>query len=603
MLERIDPTANNIEPVYLYDDPTAHPIALSGHWILQKGLGRIRSIRTTPADVDRFCSVPLLNHSSNLDYATAWTAGAMITYQRTLDIPNISRITTWWDRNDTLSPNNPLIWVPAGPLGMAFDGGQGQCLGQICPSSWTKIICACGEDATQYGIGFADWSFDHCRACGEVWRPANIIDGQHRIRGMADRNPPSGLPRCDEHIFVSLVTAQGPGAVNQMSSARMFIEINGGAKPLGTMHKHYLASHYRILEYEEPMRRLAFEIAANLNTPAGLATDEWYQDTGAYNQGRVQLMENTPNCDFLPAWRIADVVRDTYDRNFEMINAGGAIAASKVYDAGVNPVGPALALLYQQHLGEYLRAITETWPGGAGPRSMPAWQENRSATGYLQTGAVLRTLFNLYPFICLRVSRNGLALNAVNFQNELSTFANVSWTGLWSSSTGWLTGDGGIGKMSHIMIELLKYVPIGAAPTPGGRWLAVGGTPDLTDWIGGAHDSFTIANLIANPATLAFDCETVVGILPGETRSTSLLGSEPCILRIIHLRAGAVMNNHEIQHKLDPTGTNTIDIAAIGIIAAVGDVLEVSVSSITPYNDTVVWDNDTIAGASNTIIV
>jgi hypothetical protein len=195
-----------------------------------------------------------------------------------------------------------------------------------------------------------------------------------------------------------------------------------------------------------------------------------------------------------------------------------------------------------------------------------------------------------------------MALNAINYQNELSTFANVSWTGLWSSTTGWLTGDTGISNMSQLMIELLQNVPIGAAPTPSGRWLAAGGAPDLTDWIGGSHDSFTIGNLIANPATLAFDCETMVGLLPGQTRSTSLLGSQASILSISHSRAGIIVNTYDIQHTLDPTGTNTIDIAAAGIATVIGDVLEIKVSSVTPYNDTIVWDSATIAGAPETVI-
>ena len=115
MLYRVDPNADNIEPVYIYDDPTLHPIELSGHWIEQKGFGRIRSIRTTPADTDRFCSVPLLNRSSNLGYANDWAGGAMTTYQRNLNIRNVQRLRSWWDRNDTVSPNTPLVLLDVAP--------------------------------------------------------------------------------------------------------------------------------------------------------------------------------------------------------------------------------------------------------------------------------------------------------------------------------------------------------------------------------------------------------------------------------------------------------------------------------------------------------
>ena len=150
----------------------------------------------------------------------------------------------WWDRNDTVSPNTPLVWVPAGHLGMGFDNNQGQCQGQICPSAWALQVCACGETATQYGAQFTDWYFDHCRTCGWNGRPANLIDGQHRIRGMANRITDSGLPRYDEPIFVSVISSQGPGALNQMQAARMFIEINGGIKRnLIASYLMYLVQH------------------------------------------------------------------------------------------------------------------------------------------------------------------------------------------------------------------------------------------------------------------------------------------------------------------------------------------------------------------------
>jgi hypothetical protein len=603
MLFRVDPNADNIEPVYIYDDPTLHPIELSGHWIEQKGFGRIRSIRTTPADTDRFCSVPLLNRSSNLDYANDWAGGAMTTYQRNLNITNVQRLRTWWDRNDTVSPNTPLVWVPAGHLGMGFDNNQGQCQGQICPSAWVLQVCACGETATQYGAQFTDWYFDHCRACGWNGRPANLIDGQHRIRGMANRITDSGLPRYDEPIFVSVISSQGPGALNQMQAARMFIEINGGANPLGKLHNNYLASHFSILQYKDPIERMAFEVAVSLNTPAGQPFDDWYQDTGAMNLGRVQLMEGTPNCDFIPAWRIAKAVTGMHDRNFEMVNSAGAITPGKVYDAAAVPAGGFTAR-YIREFSQYLRAITEVWPGTAGARSMPAWRSDRFTTGNLQTGAVLRTLLQLFPYITLRLMRNGSAVNEVNYANELQTFANVPWTGLWNSNTGWLQGDSGIREMSNLLIRLLKYVPIGAASTPGGRWVAAGTIPDLTAWIAGPHDSFVVSNLVANVATVEFDCVTEIAIIPGSTLPTSLLGSEPSVVRVTQWRAGKALGTWETQHQLESTtGTNTIDIASMGISATKGDMLELAVSSLTSYNDTIVWDDDTNAGASISAIV
>ena len=419
---------------------------------------------------------------------------------------------------------------------------------------------------------------------------------------MANRNPPSGLPRYDEKFFVSLVSAQPPGAVNQTNAARMFIEINGGATALGKLHQDYLASHFSILEYEDPDLRMAYEVAVNLNTPAGMAYDDWYQDTGAANLGRVSLMEGTPRSDFIPAWRIAKAVISSYDKEFEMIDGGGVLSAGKIFDAAAPPPG-GFVVAYQNDLSEYLRAITNVWTTGGVPRLMPYWSSNRFALGYLQFGAVIRVLLNLYPYITLRILRQGLPRTAANYENELHSIGNISWTGNWNPTTGWLTGDNGISKISKILIELLKLIPLGAAPTPGGRWTGGGAIPDLTSWIAGSHDNFNVINFIATAANVQFQTEVDISVEPGQLRTTSLLTSESSNIMIEHLRGGVLVGTYETQHKLVNAGNNTIDLVALGATVVAGDELRIRVSAITSFNDTVVWDNNTAAGAPLSVIV
>ena len=119
-LIRLPPTANDVEPVYLYDDPVLYPVSLSGIYIDQKGIGRIRSISSTPADIDRITQTPLLSAASNNDYAGLHAGGPITQYQRNLDMDNVGRLRDWWEQPVSLSANPSLIWLPAGTTAAGF---------------------------------------------------------------------------------------------------------------------------------------------------------------------------------------------------------------------------------------------------------------------------------------------------------------------------------------------------------------------------------------------------------------------------------------------------------------------------------------------------
>ena len=59
------------------------------------------------------------------------------------------------------------------------------------PTNWCVQVCPdCGWDVGQHDAACQNWFFDHCPECGWTEKPAVIIDGQHRTRGMAMTPPP-----------------------------------------------------------------------------------------------------------------------------------------------------------------------------------------------------------------------------------------------------------------------------------------------------------------------------------------------------------------------------------------------------------------------------
>ena len=594
MITRLSPTADDVEPVYIYDNPDEHMIVLSGQYIDQKGLGRIRSISTTPADMDRFCRTPLLQENSNLDYATRWSGAAMNAYQRELNVDNMAGISEWWNTPTSLSPNAPLIWIPAGIVGIDFDQqNQPQCYCAVSPTMWAVQNCpSCGADAMQYGVQFEGHFFDHCRAhgCGWIGRPAHVIDGQHRIRGIADRAPAGAL--FDQPIFANIVVNQPPNAIDPMNAARMFIEINAGAAPLERLHADYLKSYFSLFEYSDVNRRRAYEIAVDLNRGGPGRPNEWYEDTGG-RSGRVTMLDRRQSVnDYIPAWRVAKWARDTVGRNFSISPGGGVLPPSTVY-TWVPGIVPDIV----SQLSFYLQAITNVWPGAAGPKSLPTWRTNRgNPKGELQAISIFRVFLNIFPTICLRVDNNGAARNTAGIQNELTALANIPWTGPWNSSGGWLTGDTGVSSVSRVLNRLLQDLPL-VGPWPGGAW------PGITAWFGEQHDPFQIINPVSSVDELRFDTQTTCSIQTTISTRVSLHGSGFGLVSIEHRDASGIVGNYDVPTILEESGTNVINLGAQGITPSVGDILEIQVSTCTNNNDTPVSDNDTISGTPITIIV
>ena len=502
----IPPSDTDGEPVYLYDDPNLHPIPLSGQILTQRAMA-VRMVITNPRDIDRICKVPTLSYPQNLDYTTNWGIVGTNTYQREYDIKRLSAVADWWASPTSHSVNPAIVFLPAAHL---FHDNNHITNIEISPASWSRTRCACGQDSSQYAGMAAGLYFDNCRACSEVFRPATIIDGQHRIRGMSARPGDQDIP-----FYVTMLSEAAPNATTALMAARLFLEINGGVKALDDLHIHYLASGFSmsindgLLDYSNPTKRAAYQIASDLNNPDVM--NEWSNDSGANPRiGRVKMMDDGRRSDYREVTWLAEWLWKT---GF----------TSSVTIPNLNPTDPPVTKrpmrvtgtgvdkdVCKNILRTYLKAITNIWPGPAGIKTAPKWYTHRGATGDLQEGRVFNVLFGVLPHIKARIDEQGLTFDVDTVENELKAIQSVTW----DSNFDFLHGSAGENRVISIFKEIYEVAPY---PTTVNYW------PNLVNWIQGPLDSVTVPIFTSNISRIQFETRTVNPNPNGRVRKRSLV--------------------------------------------------------------------------------
>lgn len=570
-MKRVTPNRDCPEPVYIYEDPSAHPIVLSGHFIDQKGAYRIHMMSTTPESLDRLCKVKTLQMDSNLSYSTAWLAGVN-DFQRKVDVENMSDISDWWDKADSMAPTTPVCWLPGTLPFDKIDRTQSSSQ-TISPSIWCFDVCPeCGSDATQYDALYAGWYFDCCRRCWRdnqyCTRPGMIIDGQHRIRGMAKV---TGTNHHEQPIFASFLSEDAPGGVLMPAAAKLFIEINAGATPLDQLHENYLSSHFELFEYINANRRKAFEVGVKLNIP-GAAANEWSEDIGRHRKvGRVSVMPNDWSVDYLDVspmstagtieeW-VMRVVGESYD--VPVIGRGGGSRSRTPY-----AWSPTIVRDLEQDLRNLISAATNIWPGARGAKTLAYWRTDRSARGYLQQKRVFRILMNMLPIISARIDEQGMTRDRVEMEKELGAINNVSFTGAWDQ---YLTGDAGINLVTSILTRLYENAPYA---TPPGYWIT------LPAWFGGPHDPIAVRGFNATTAQVEFTTETTCAVCPSGpiTSAVSLIGVSEATITITNATTGVTYSTRPLSLKKTLGALNVVEYADLGITAPTArDVIEMEI--------------------------
>lgn len=579
------PTGGGSEPTYAYDNPANYAVTLSGIRIQQHGRS-LRMVESTPQNIDRISRTPVLEGNDNLSLRNLWAAGGpMGVWQRNLDIARLPELQDWWFDDNAISANPSIIYFPGND--QFNDHAQGNGTEYILdPTNWCVQQCpapGCNWDVGQLDPACQGWYFDHCPNCGWTQRPAVILDGQHRTRGMAITPPPpgAGVGHQNQPIFTSVMC--NTDLINANRAAKVFIEVTGTAVDLDPSHKDYLRSKYSLPPFDIATRRRAYDIASGMNDTPNF----WQMDTGGNPRlGRVSMLDQI-TCD--------------------MINAAGGNKSLYVYIyqwltqtvefSGYGPMIPLAGLgdaNITNALDEFVTAANNVWPGlppTPGPGNLPNWNRNRASYGGLQARQRFRTLIRLFPSITYRIRSNMDPLTAANYQNELAGLAHFDWNSP-STINSYTYADTGIDRTVGTMEFLLNYSAYPANTNPA----MVGGVigqlgPNLNTWLGAPLDPITTGATTCSVATLTFAFTSTMG-LNGETIGPAggafVYTWPPHAKRSAEVRINNTTSG--VVEVLERVSRNpaTINFGVGNNLTApaVGDVLDIDVTFLSQFNNT-----------------
>lgn len=303
--------------------------------------------------------------------------------------------------------------------------------------NWFSTVCPRGHELpTRHGSPvYFDSCPDHeCQFHTRPWRPALLIDGQHRVRGI-QRPPSLNSVRyrnvSKEPIPVAIVGAFDIETAEPIASneqAKIFTEISGKATPLDDLHRLFLFFVFKTGVPNEDMS----QSPAGAQNPLRSAYETVLRLAGPGIRGNP--LENRVKV-LIPRQggqgRTTSLSSDRALREwFEPWFKPGAIWES------VTPVDAATEIV------ELMKAIQMTWTGNAPVSGIPYWESRGARAGsgiFSHSGGsgdmsgFLRLFFDLYPEIRGRVTLP----SRVHFQNFLkstlfthrSQIGQLAWDG------------------------------------------------------------------------------------------------------------------------------------------------------------------------------
>ena len=496
------PVGKRREPVYFYDNPANHPVSLSGFRIQQKGKP-LHSWKASIEDLDRISRVPVIGQKTNHEMLRLFSA-RNISWQRDLNISRTSDIHSWWRGTQTRSLNAAVIWLESEAQAAINVVNDLEVTSMtLDPTNWAFDVCperGCNWTPSDKDAVFTNWWSDYCFRCGYCARPAFIVDGQHRIRGMA-RVPMASVARRENTLHeqpIFATFALSSERFNRNEMAKIFSEITGTAEGLESLHAQFLKMKYRIgtLGIHE---RLAYEIAAEMNDRG-----RWKQHvpaSGAAKEGRVKML------------KIKGAKGDYIDIHGKTTGLQKYVESwlddGIVLDSGLpDPVNDNA-----DRLETFLEAVVSVWPPGPSGN----WYAARSPTGNLQEKGPFRVLLSLFDVITQRLITLGNPLNSTEYQTQLAYLSPMDW----ATIKGFVGQDGPRNVLERILKSLLKDVSVAQLTTTPPHKVpnrAGSASDDFNTWIVGPPDTPTITRVafIAASRTFSFKIETDCPMVPDD---------------------------------------------------------------------------------------
>ena len=569
MLQWFAPSGGSSEPTYLYDNPGAHTINLRGVFITQHGR-KIRTISAKVQDLDRMCRTPEIKDRDNSEMDNLYMM-RNIPWQRALNQRRMMEIRRWWRRTGATSANGVLVYLDEGAV---FNDGDTDCQLTLDPSSWTFDECPdCGWLPGSLGVGYVGWFADVCPSCEYNAKPALVVDGQHRIRGMSA--DPSGGHE-EQPVFASFLCISD--GFNKSRVSEIFTEITSAAEPLKDLHQEFLSAKYNLApKYDSTggagsrgvIRKRAYGIVSGLNSSA----TRWAV-TPARRKGRVEMIERSPSIpsDVIDARRLTDYIANYMEMDLDI--AGGSIVPLDYAVLTDTDITEALEC--------FLEAVLLVWPGPL------YWQPGRRPTGALQTRGIFRMLMHCFRLITARIRLFGGALDTPSYQEELEHIQSIIWTDpSWRSV--YTRQDADQNKVRRILSHIYNIAPnplAGAPPIP----------PAINTWMADSPEALVLVNCTADVGTNQFSIEfsstfTPTGGAPSPAIPWPLKAKRSAVMKIVNATSG--VGEALIDIKSNPFNISFTD---LGFAPAVGDVLDIEISftswnpapSTLPHTETVI---------------
>jgi len=228
------------------------PLSLDAAIVIQKSRVFYQT-ELSPEILDSMCEVPSIPEDDSYESLADNCLGGMAEWQRELDPLRVVDIGQFWSEPNTNLVNPPVVAfredADISIVDLDTRGVTSLKLARIGIESWFRKQCpkehvAPGGKAT-----------DRCYVHGCTYhrkpypKPAVIIDGQHRVRGLASDAPSSkkirvlgGTEEYASRVPIPLIilSAKGLNAFDENTQARIFADITTKAEDLQPLHKLWL---------------------------------------------------------------------------------------------------------------------------------------------------------------------------------------------------------------------------------------------------------------------------------------------------------------------------------------------------------------------------
>jgi hypothetical protein len=375
-------------------------------------------------------------------------------WQRELIKANLKSIASWWDDYRSNLVNCVVIGFQQNPTRPAEGGGtipvgiretKVTCYGSkelvtIEVDNWLSPVCPNGHRLPQESG--SDIYFDACPETDcefheNPWRPAHIIDGQHRIRGI--QTPPSFGSTTNPNVEKEPIPVAilGPTEVTDASpitspeQAKIFTEISGKAVALEDEHRLFL---FFVFRTGVPGSDMTVPPQPAIN-PLRQAYETILRLAGSAIQGnplsdRIKVLKpraggtgRTTSLSFNRA------LRDWFEPWFKPRNIW----------ANVSTIDAA------QEIADLVVAIQTVWTGNSPVSGTPYWQSAGPPAragifshpgGVGDMSAFLRVIMDLYPVIRSQVPRPVRSAFIRFLRDKLADATSPVGFALWDGS-GW----------------------------------------------------------------------------------------------------------------------------------------------------------------------